>query len=87
MIPILLHSLNQYPIHFTHPINNTGAGKTALAAALTSGQSVKGQSFKATGEAGRHTLRVPVQAEGKPLVVEMTLTDLVRACRVCAYAI
>lgn len=42
---------------------------------------MKGQlaSFKATGEASRHMLRVPVQAqEGKALIVEVALTDLVR---------
>jgi hypothetical protein len=44
---------------------------------MTSGQSVKGQSFKATGEAVGHTLRVPVQVEGMALNIEMALTDLV----------
>ena len=49
---------------------------------MTSGEGTKGQAFKATAEAAGHTLRVPVQHEGKPLSVEMALTDLVGG-RVC----
>lgn len=60
--------------------HGAGAGKTALALAMTSGQSAKGQAFKATTTAAAHTLRVPVQVEGKPLNVEMALTDLVNEC-------
>lgn len=45
---------------------------------MTSGQSVKGQLFKATAAAAAHTLRVPVlRTEGKPLNIEMVLMDLV----------
>lgn len=51
---------------------------------MTSGQGIKGQAFKATAEAVGHTLRVPVQHEGKPLSVEVALTDLVGGGVVCA---